>query len=82
VTLFDKDVVDRLFNPESLGLKPELWKNVGIGYELPVDSFQQLAKELQTTGFVQQDVSSKVPGAVDLTALAKVTGKSQSQLGA
>lgn len=82
VTLFSKDTLNYLMNPQSLGLDPRYWANAGLNWRLPRDSIKNLANGLADAGFIPTNVTDKVLSKIEYSFLEKATGKSKSELGA
>jgi ABC-type nitrate/sulfonate/bicarbonate transport system substrate-binding protein len=82
VTLFSKETLTYLMNPQSLGLDPKYWANVSLSWELPLESIKKLSSGLAQAGFIPQDVTDKVVPRIEYRFLEKATGKSKAELGA
>lgn len=80
VTLFDPKTLGYLLNPADFGLDPKYWANLDLSETLPLGGLQEFAKSLYAAGFVQDDVSDKIPEHVDYAFLEKATGKSRDEL--
>ncbi len=81
-TLYDNATLEHLMNPEGAGLDPQYWSNVSLDWTLPMESIQALSAGLYEAGFLQSDVTDKLPSHIDYTFLSKATGKSPEELGA
>lgn len=81
VTLFNTDTLTHLFNPESLGLDPRYWANVGIDWHLPREKVKELAANLYNVGYINADVVDKIDERIDYSFLEAATGKSVAELG-
>lgn len=81
VTLFNNDTLTHLFDPESLGLDPRYWANVGIDWQLPRENIKQLASELYKVGFITTDITDQIDDRLDYSFLEKATGRPIAELG-
>ncbi len=81
VTLFDKNVLTHLLNPQELGLEPKYWNNIEFDVRLPVKPLQQMAHNLFVSKYVPSDVSGDIGKHVNYSFLEKATGKSRAELG-
>ncbi len=82
VTLIDKEVLQRVLDPQALDLDPKRWQNIELNYAMPKSQILALAQSAFENKVVEKDVTKIVEAKIDYSFLAKATGKSPAELGA